>query len=59
MNLFTDFFQQFADLINGLEFGAVIKLFYNSLPDVFITTMGLIFCISALGFIIRFLKGWF
>lgn len=59
MELFTDFFQQISDLIQGLEFGAAIKLFYAALPDVVINTFGIIFCISALGFVIKFLKGWF
>lgn len=59
MELFNDFFQQISDLIQGLEFGAAIKLFYAALPDVFINTLGLIFCLSALGFVIKFLKGWF
>lgn len=59
MELFTQFFQQFTDLIQGLEFGSVIKAFFTVLPDAVINSLGMIFCLSALGFVIKFLKGWF
>lgn len=59
MDIFSDFFQSLSELTQSLEFGVVIKSIYMLLPDQIINTLGLIFCISILGFAIRFLKGWF